>query len=452
MRPGFPVQRHGSAARDPSYRRSALRLGVAALLMVLLPATTATAFPGPPAPTVSGSERGTAGCGQLTPDSGWYGDNRARLDQLILRYSRCSPVQRPGEKAPVAVFDWDNTVVKNDVGDALLYWVLRHDKVLQPPSWPALSRWLTPAAARALTDACGPVAPVGSPLPTGNPAAPDCADEVYAVYHGTTRGGAVAFSGYDHRRFSAGSAWVSALLTGHTAAQITGYASRARAAALTAPQGTTERVGSHQVTAWVRYYPQQRNLIRVLQANGFAVWVVSASPEPDVRVWAAGAGVSPHRVIGIESLYDTRGRQTAHLRGCGDVPDGMDSVLTYLEGKRCFVNQDIFGIRGSASFSQAPRSRRAVLAVGDSTTDVTFVGDAIGLRLAINRQSYELMCTAYDDADGRWLINPMFIQPLDRRPTPYPCSTTGRTESDGSAGPVLRDDGSVVPDQNDTVF
>ncbi|MBA9050338.1 hypothetical protein ACFY2H_36580 [Streptomyces griseofuscus] len=67
--------------------------------------------------------------------------------------------------------------------------------------------------------------------------------------------------------------------------------------------------------------------------------------------------------------------------------------------------QDFFRIRASASFFHAPRSRRAVLAAGDSTTDVTFVGGATGLRLAINRQSSELMRAAYDDADGRLFIN-----------------------------------------------
>lgn len=465
MRPCFsvPLRRPpGTAAvrgRGPARARAvrpargpALVAAAAALAALLAASVPASAAAGPARPAQpAASARGDHPCLHLPGDDGWYGDNHARLDRVVLRNSPCTGARTRGAAAPVAAFDWDNTVVKNDVGDALLFWMLRHDVVLQPGDWSHLSRWLTPPAAAALTAACGRDTPVGNPLPTGSADGAACADEIMAVYHGRTSGGATAFAGYDHRRFSAGSAWVSQLLTGRTAAQITGYAVRARAAALAAPVGATEQVGSHRVTAWVRYYPQMRALIRTLSADGYAVWVISASPERDVRVWAAGVGVPARHVIGIESLYDAHGRQTAHLAGCGGVPDGADSVLTYVEGKRCFVNQNVFGIHGPAAFRQAPRTRRAVLAAGDSSTDVVFVGDATGLHLTVNRQSAELMCTAYDDADGRWLINPMFLQPLPVRSTPYPCSTTGRVEPDGSPGPVLRADGSVIPDQTDTV-
>ena len=35
------------------------------------------------------------------------------------------------------------------------------------------------------------------------------------------------------------------------------------------------------------------------------------------------------------------------------------------------------------------------------------------------------MCNAYDNEDGKWLINPMFIEPKGQREEPYPCSTNG---------------------------
>jgi len=63
----------------------------------------------------------------------------------------------------------------------------------------------------------------------------------------------------------------------------------------------------------------------------------------------------------------------------------------------------------------------------------------------------ELMCRAYENADGKWLINPMFIAPKKQLADPYPCSTTAFTTSDGASAPLRRDDGSVVPDQKDTV-
>jgi hypothetical protein len=62
------------------------------------------------------------------------------------------------------------------------------------------------------------------------------------------------------------------------------------------------------------------------------------------------------------------------------------------------------------------------------------------------------MCRAYDDSDGRWIVNPMFIEPKKERTTPYPCATTGYIAADGEAQPVRRADGSVIPDQRDSVF
>lgn len=74
------------------------------------------------------------------------------------------------------------------------------------------------------------------------------------------------------------------------------------------------------------------------------------------------------------------------------------------------------------------------------------------LRLVVNRNKNELMCRAYDNSDGKWIVNPMFIQPKQQKATPYPCATTGFTGRDGTPGPVLRGDTSVIPDQTDTVF
>ena len=42
----------------------------------------------------------------------------------------------------------------------------------------------------------------------------------------------------------------------------------------------------------MRYYAQQRDLVRTLNAAGFDTWVVSASPQEWADVWAAGAGIT----------------------------------------------------------------------------------------------------------------------------------------------------------------
>lgn len=91
--------------------------------------------------------------------------------------------------------------------------------------------------------------------------------------------------------------------------------------------------------------------------------------------------------------------------------------MTYLDGKRCWANQVIFGVTGPQAFNQLAADRRQVLAAGDSNSDATFVGDATVVSLVINRNQDDLMCRAYDGLftrGGKWAINPMFI---DRCPS-----------------------------------
>lgn len=408
-------------------------------------------------PPVDAAEAKPGECPTLSVSQGWHGDNKARIDALIADHCRANG-QGGGKGAakPLAVFDWDNTVIKNDVGDATLYWLLRNDRVPAPErgDWTTTSRYLTRPAAQALAGACPTAvraAPAGGvrTLPTATDTR--CADEILAVYAtGATSGGAPAFAGFDHRRMEPQYAWLAQLLRGWTTRQAEGFAAAARAENLAAPQGATQRVGTARVTGWVRHYEQQRDLIRTLTAAGFDVWIVSASPEPVVDVWAAGIGVPPSHALGIRNTT-AHGRLTSHLKGCGTVRDGEDTMITYIDGKRCWINQEILGVHGPAAERVQPAARRQVLAAGDSDTDVTFLRDATGLRLVLNRNKNELMCRAYENGDGRWLVNPLFIEPKARKTTPYPCSTTGYTAPDGSAQPVRRADGTVIPDQDDTV-
>ncbi|MER7517582.1 haloacid dehalogenase-like hydrolase [Streptomyces sp. NPDC126499] len=418
-----------------TFRAGAAVAALALAATALLPTASTQAAPHRP-----------AACPTLTVAQGWYGDNKARLDRLIADHCRKKTVK--GAK-PLAVFDWDNTVIKNDVGDATFSWLLRNDRVRPPKDgdWTTTSRHLTPEAATALRGAC----PTGvRTLPTATDTR--CADELLAVYGtGATTGGAAAFAGYDHRRMEPQYAWLAQLLHGWTPGQVRAFAAAARAENLAAPQGATQQAGSSRVTGWIRHYDQQRDLIRALKDAGFDVWIVSASPEPVVDVWAEGIGIPASRAIGIRNTTE-HGRLTSHLKGCGTVADGEDRMITYIDGKRCWINQEILGVHGPAAERVQPAHRRQVFAAGDSDTDVSFLRDATGLRLVVNRNKNELMCRAYDDADGRWIVNPMFIEPKKRKPDPYPCATTGYTAADGTPGPVRRDDGSVVPDRTDTVY
>lgn len=388
-------------------------------------------------------------CRAVAPDAAWYGDNRDRINAMIKQLGSCGKSGSVTDGAPLALFDWDNTTVRNDIGHATFFWIVRNSKIRQPPGgdWRTTSQFLTAPAAAALAAACGTLAAPGQALPTGTDTG--CADELVSIYNnGQTRSGATAFDGYNHRRFKPVDAWLLQLLAGWTDADVTGFAAAARKENLDAAQGAEQTVGSSRQTGWVRYYAQIRDLIGTLQANGFDVRIISASPEAVVRVWAADVGVGADRVMGVRTDHDGDAI-TTRLAFCGGEPS-----MPFNEGKRCRVNEQVFGVQGPAAFQPLPPERRQVFGAGDSDGDVTFTTDATALRLVLNRNQIELMCRAYANSDGKWLVNPTFINPLPMSP-PYPCATQGYDEPDGGQAPLrIPDgpDGKVVPDQPDRVY
>jgi len=418
-------------------------------LTVACAAAAAVACTLTPATAVASEDTGKH-CPQLRLADHWYGDNATKIQQVIDERGRCGAGHRTGQR-PLAVFDWDNTVIKNDISDQTIFYMLRNDKILQPrdADWRNTSRYMTDAGADALSKACGTETPPGKPLPTSTDI--DCADELLSVRkEAKTTGGEDVFAGYDHREMEASYAWVAQINAGYRPDEVRAIAREARKASLRAPVGATQQVGSSTEVAWVRYYPEIEDLIGTLNKAGFDTWVVSASPKETADVWGSEVGIPPNRTIGIESLT-THGRINGHLAGCGGIADGEDAIMPYVDGKRCFVNKNILGIEGEAQLDAAPERKRQALAGGDATTDVTMLADATGVRVTLNRNKDELMCRAYDNADGRWAVNPMFIEPLPALDRTYPCSTTAYETADGTAGPVLREDGSVIEDQKDTI-
>jgi phosphoserine phosphatase len=265
-----------------------------------------------------------------------------------------------------------------------------------------------------------------------------------------TRSGAVAFAGQNFRRIEPTYAWTAQLMAGHTHAQIRAMAREAALPQLAAPIGTTQVVGTRTVNGWLRIYPQIVDLIQAADSRGYEVWVITASPTDVVRALAPLAGIDPDRVVGIRSVTDPAGRLTYTFEGCGPVPDGNQSMIPYIEGKRCWVNKVVFGDTSAAAIDRR-HDPRQVLGAGDSDTDVAFLRDST-YKLVLNRNKRELMCYAYDNEDDSWRVNPMFIQPRAQQTAPYPCSTAGCKLADGTAVPCLDESGDVIPDQQDTVF
>ncbi|MBN1282269.1 MAG: haloacid dehalogenase-like hydrolase [Proteobacteria bacterium] len=365
---------------------------------------------------------------------GWYGNNIEILSNMIAEHGKGSPGY--DEKSPpVAAFDWDNTVIKNDVGDAVLFWMLANNKVLQPPKkdWRKLSPLLTFDAAAALKNACTSQAEPGKPLITNQTDAKSiaCADEIFAIYDsGKTTSGAGAWKdGAQTETMEPAYAWAVSLQAGYTPAEIKSFAEQAIAFSLGNEVGAMQTIGSKKdITSYIRIYDQMKDLISALESAGFDVWVISASSQPLVEAFAARVGIASDCVIGIRAALDKKGKATARFQGCSQYPEKNYGIISYGQGKRCWLNKVAFG--RTAPVSQMNDKSPLVFAAGDSDGDLYFLKDA-EYRLVLNRNKAELMCNAYagarsvNPADGVWIINPMFIKPKPKRTKPYDCSGYG---------------------------
>ena len=70
---------------------------------------------------------------ELRSDLSWYGTNAKTLTGWLDARGCASPTYDLAQR-PVALFDWDNTILKNDIGDAITFHLVAHDLVLQPPN------------------------------------------------------------------------------------------------------------------------------------------------------------------------------------------------------------------------------------------------------------------------------------------------------------------------------
>ena len=75
---------------------------------------------------------------------------------------------------------------------------------------------------------------------------------------------------------------------------------------------------------------------------------------------------SRRHTLGIRTVRED-GRITTKLKGCGGFADGSNEIMTYVDGKRCWINQAILGIQGAAALQPAPEARRQAIAAGTRT-------------------------------------------------------------------------------------
>lgn len=389
----------------------------------------------------------------LADDPAWYGTNHADLIARLDAHG-CASAGFDPKHPPVATFDWDNTITKNDTGDAITYWMIANAKVVQPPGqdWHATSPFMTDEAAAALSAACGKTVAAGQPLPTDTNL--DCADEMLSIYDDeVTRAGAPAWKDHDYRRLEPAYAFTPQIFGGgaYTHDDIQAFALAAIATELVAPVDKTQTVGTRTENGWLRLYPQMKSLIAAAQSRGYDVWLITASPQDLVAALSPMVGVPADHVIGIRSLTDASGKLTYGFEGCGPVADGADALIPYVDGKRCWVNKAVFGDTSAAAIDRRPDGSRQIFAAGDSSSDVEFLRDAT-YKLVLNRNKDELMCNAYNDAADSWRINPMFLEPKGKRASDYACSTTACSDATGAGVACTDELGHAIPDEADVVY
>jgi hypothetical protein len=378
----------------------------------------------------------------------WRTEVREAINQLITTKGSAD-CHFNAAKRPVAVFDWDNTVMKNDIGDATMFWMLLHNKILQPPNkdWSTTSAFLTDAAKAALNLACDDAAAPGAPLPTSTTAG--CLAEIFNIYYNAkTVAQAAAWTTELTLTNNAGYAWASQLQMGYTPEEIRSFARAAFAENNAATVAATQSIGGASVAGYVRIYEQIRDLALTLRDNGFEVWIVSASPQYNIEAVAEEIGVMPDHVIGIRPVL-VNGVISSNFLGCGSVADGGQTLITFDQGKRCWINKAIFRQPASAQEATNPdAAQRPTFVAGDSDGDIAMLKDATALKLVINRNKTQIMCNACANVTGNWAVQPMFLQPKPQKTSGYSCSTA----KDAADHLIVDEQGNPIPDQIDCVY
>ncbi len=288
---------------------------------------------------------------QELPRGRWSDEVHARLIELMRAHGASSPGYDPCNR-PLAVFDFDNTLIAGDIGDSAFADALE-EGVLAPEGADlrALLEPLSPAHATALR-ALWPKDKWPAPAqPPG-----ELRWRVHRAYDDLCRekGNAVGYP------------WMTMAYAGWTDSALTAFAERTIARELERPMVADRIEGAGDpvtVVRGVRIRPEMSALVDVLGRAGFDVFVVTASPEWLVREFAPRLGLPRHHVIGMRATT-TATRTTAQI----------DGPPTYRAGKVAAIRTRI-----------PPGGRVPVFAAGDALTDLDMMEEASDLALYIDR-------------------------------------------------------------------
>lgn len=298
-------------------------------------------------------------------EKGWGDDVYGRLQATVAELA--------DEQAPVAVFDFDNTLIYGDIGELFSHYLI--DEVAYRYDLDAFWTLIDEADGREhireLTDrvlALDPVARLESPA--------------YRQY--LAEMGAVYGRKYAREGKAACYRWAVRLHVGMHPDQIRELTLRAVDRELARPLGVEERRTRRgetvRIRRGIRRHTQMYELVRALDDVGFDVWVVSATNEWSVQAFAERAfGVPRQRVLGNRVVADDDGILTDRTR---------DPVL-FGQGKVDIIEETI--------------GRAPALVFGDSDTDLEMLQAATHLAVLIDRGEQVMLDAA---AECNWAVQP----------------------------------------------
>lgn len=288
--------------------------------------------------------------------------------------------QRREKHRQAAIFDFDNTCIFHDFGEAVFREQLqRHRFALSPDVFDRLlpravgdqtrlstgedlselSAQLSDLYARLERSA------FVDPTPDTTVARREFSSRLAALYVGLEMTPGIG------ARFAY--PWVCGLLGGFSDDEVASLALDAWNASVTEPIGwTTFSAGGISPTTMrtgVRAISEIRELIDALNAVGVECFIVTASEQTLIRTVAPSIGlaVPPDNIFGMRLEKDAQGKRGTTLAN-GAIP-------TYREGKRATIEREIL-----------PRGVAPLLVAGDSDTDFEMLdADANALRLIIHR-------------------------------------------------------------------
>ena len=336
---------------------------------------------------------------------GWPEGPRARLEALITAHGRGSATFDAAHP-PLAVFDWDNTSARGDVGDLAFAYMLDHDLVRWPDS--GLDAWgpLTGAARARILGACPQGLAAGAALPTRGES--PCGVALAEIVIEGSVDGVPAFDPAIGPSYRGSYGMMVRAFAGLNAVQVDDVARATIERALAQPIGTRRTIGRATFDDFLRVHEPVHSLADRLRAAGFDVWIVSASFEPIVQRFAEHAGYAADHVIGARLVMGADGT----YQGRHPYEETLGPLITFDEGKRFWIRAAIFHMAPEQALAPtAAGEPRPVLAGGDSDTDYAMLNEATGLRVLFDRGSPRVTCLARREHET-FVVLPQFIDPV----------------------------------------